>query len=303
MKQKLFGWLTFVTLAATLSLSLVPMTTTALEANLTWQLAQKPYFQVPFALPHETLAAAVESFFDFLQEPDSVKLHMQQKISPLHRRGDLGFVHRESSDATRLFNDSKDYFHYHPLLLSVYADFLQEHPQVAIFLAQADLIWQEVYRTAYDLLQAFEGDFPGICDRVLATDCPHIVLRFLRYEIQEAGQYLAKPHFDAGAFTLALAESYPGLRIGTCPQDLALVEHHDGKAIFMLSSNFRKVWDTDAFLPGWHDVVQVDPTALGQTVTRWAVVAFLDAKDVQAQPRSETHRWTTTDDCPTCDCH
>ncbi len=303
MLPRLLGMLTFACVITSSLTGLEPMTPSSIQTDFSAQFAQKAYFQVPFPLSHDVLTGAIEAFFDFLEAPNDVKMHMQQKISPLHRRGDLGFVHRESSDPSRLFNDSKDYFHYHPMLLTVYADFLQEHPQIADFLAQADVIWHEVYRTAYEVLQSFEVDFPGICDRVFATDYPHIVLRFLRYEIQDAGKYLAKPHFDAGAFTLALAESYPGLRIGTCPQDLTIVEHHDGQAIFMLSSNFRKVWDTDLFLPGWHDVVQVDPAAIGQSVTRWAIVAFLDAAEVEAQPRSETHRWTTTEDCPTCDCH
>jgi hypothetical protein len=116
-------------------------------------------------------------------------------------------------------------------------------------------------------------------------------LRFLRYSWSKSGKYLAKPHFDAGSFTLAIAESEPGLRIGSCPENLQLVAHKEKEAIFMLSSNFKKLMDTDQLSPGWHDVIQLNETIIGKPYARWAIVAFIDGHDVEALPRSETHKW------------
>jgi hypothetical protein len=63
------------------------------------------------------------------------------------------------------------------------------------------------------------------------------------------------------------------------------------QAIFMLSSNFKKVMDTDKFKPGWHDVIQLDKTLIGQPFARYAIVAFIEADGVDALSRDETHKW------------
>jgi isopenicillin N synthase-like dioxygenase len=124
----------------------------------------------------------------------------------------------------------------------------------------------------------FEPQFPGICGKICDHENTHLLLRFLKYEWQSAGKYLAKPHFDAGSFTLAIAEDSSGLRIGSCPDNLKLVDHKEGHAIFMLSSNFQKVMNTNQLSAGWHDVIQLDETLIGKPFSRWAVVAFIDAQ-------------------------
>ena len=162
---------------------------------------------------------------------------------------------------------------------------------MADFVFKAKPIWDLVYKTVQSILCSFEKEYPGIVDRVFATEHPHILLRFLKYEWQESGKYLAKPHFDAGSCTLAIAESCAGLRIGSCPEDLKLIEHHDQHAIFMLSSNFKQLLDAHDLKAGWHDVVQLDKSCIGKPFARWAIVAFIDAHGVKAMPRTETHKW------------
>jgi hypothetical protein len=76
---------------------------------------------------------------------------------------------------------------------------------------KAKPIWEATYQTVKKVLSTFEKDFPGLVNKVLKTEDPHVLLRFLRYDWQNSGNYLAKPHFDAGSFTLAIAESGPGL--------------------------------------------------------------------------------------------
>ena len=252
-------------------------------------LAEKSYATVPFPIERPTIESAVEAFFKFLEEPDSVKEHIQFSISPLHRRGDVGYVHRDASD--HIYNDDKEFFHFNPALFERYGDFLDEHPVVMDFMMKAKPIWEAAYQTAKDILQTFEPDFPGICDKVFDTKDVHVQLRFLKYDWKESGEFLAKPHYDAGSFTLAIAESSPGLRIGSCPENLTPVEHQSGTAIFMLSSNYQKVMTTDKFSPGWHDVIQVDKSKIGKPYARWAVVTFIDAHGVEALSRTETHKW------------
>ncbi|MCP4922940.1 MAG: hypothetical protein GY915_02775 [bacterium] len=116
-------------------------------------------------------------------------------------------------------------------------------------------------------------------------------LRFLRYDWQSSGKFLAKPHYDAGSFTLAIAESGPGLRIGAGPATLQSVEHKPEEAIFMLSSNFKKVIESSGLSAGWHDVIQLDETSLGNPSSRWAVVAFIEGHSLEALDRIETHKW------------
>jgi hypothetical protein len=201
----------------------------------------------------------------------------------------VGYKHRDPSD--HIYNDSKEFFHFHPALFEKYPEFLEAHPVVSNFVRQAKPIWEAAYQTVSDILSVFEPTFPGIHARIFDTDMVHVQLRFLKYDWQNSGALLAKPHYDAGSCTLAVAESCPGLRIGSSPENLRHVDHQPGNAIFMLSSNFKKMMDTDEFCPGWHDVIQVDKTLIGKPFARWAVVAFIEAHGVEALPRTETHKW------------
>lgn len=247
------------------------------------------YAQVPFPLSGKEIDNAMEAFFTFLQEPDAVKSHLCLDIAPKHRRGDVGYQKRDPAD--HIYNDSKEFFHYHPALLNEYETFIRGNKALKEFMIQADSVWKAAYQVVHNILEEIEPSFPGSLAKVFDTDMPHFLLRFLKYEWQESGKYLAKPHFDAGSFTLAIAESCPGLRIGSHPEDLKLVKHHEGQGIFMLSSNFQKILPSNDLYPGWHDVIQLDETKIGKPFARWALVAFIDAYDVEALPRTETHKW------------
>jgi hypothetical protein len=59
----------------------------------------------------------------------------------------------------------------------------------------------------------------------------------------------------------------------------------------MLASNVEKMMNTTELSPGWHDVIQLDKTLIGKPYARWAIVAFIEAHNVEALPRSETHKW------------
>lgn len=253
------------------------------------QLQAQYYASIPFALDTVSLHEAIESFFKFLEEPDHIKNHIDFTVSPLHRRGDVGFKHRDPND--HMYNDSKDFFHFHPAIFEKYADFLQQHFVVHDFMLKAKLIWDVVYKTMANILNFFEPQYPGISSKIFNTKYPHILLRFLKYNWEKSSKYLAKPHFDAGSFTLAIAESCRGLRIGSNPENLQLVEHSPNNAIFMISSNYKKIMDNEDLCPGWHDVIQLDESYIGKPYARWALVAFIEADGVEALSRSETRKW------------
>jgi hypothetical protein len=248
------------------------------------------YVDIPFGFTKKEAEEVIAAFFAYLQLPDVVKNHIQGTIAPQHRRGDLGYKHRDPNE--HIYNDSKDFFHYHPAIAERYSDFLSQHVVVADFMHKAHLLWERVEDTVKKVLRILDLSFPGVYSRVFETPHPHLLLRFLRYHWHSSGEYLAKPHFDAGSFTLAIAESCPGLRIGSCPENLELVKHQSDRAIFMLSSNFQKIMPTNQLSAGWHDVVQLDPSLVGKPFARWAIVAFIEGHGIEALSRSETHKWT-----------
>lgn len=253
------------------------------------ELYYKPYITIPFETKKGLITESIKSFFDFINLPDTIKNHIDLRIFPMHRRGEIGFKHRDPEGG--IYNDSKDYFHYHPIIEQNYSDFIDKNTVVKRFIKNASLIWEQVYETVHDVLSNFERDYPNILSKVFDTDVPHIVVRFLSYKYKISEMYLAKPHFDAGSFTLAIAESNPGLRIGTNPDDLELVAHKDNSAIFMISSNIKKIINDDLLKPAWHDVVQLDKSAIGQDFSRWAIVAFIDGYNVESLPQTETHKF------------
>jgi isopenicillin N synthase-like dioxygenase len=252
-------------------------------------LQEKFYVTVPFSLGDASIEEAVQAFFKFLEEPDEVKNHIDLKIAPHHRRGDLGLKHRNPQENGE--GDSKDYFHFHPHILDKYKDFLDSHPVVKDFMLKANPLWNQVHKTISHLLKTLEPTCPGVHERVFGGEEVHIVLRFLKYNWKKSGKYLARPHYDAGSFTLALAESGPGLRMGSHPGNLKPVVSEEGKAIFFLGGNFQKVLNVDHLSAGWHDVIQLDDSLIGSPFARWAIVAFIDGHGVQALSQSETHKW------------
>jgi len=259
------------------------------EELLFTTLKEKPYLQVSFPIPRSQLENAITAFLKFLELPAPLKEHIDLKIAPMHRRGDIGFKHRDPIDDP--YNDSKEFFHFHPLILEKYENFLNENPVAKDFIMKAKPIWDATYEVVHHIMRLIDQRHSGVRAKIFDTDEVHILLRFLKYNWNVSGKYLAKPHFDAGSFTLAITESCPGLRIGKGPDDLKVIDHKEDHAIFMVSSNFKKLLDTDEFSPGWHDVIQLDETQIGKPYARWAIVAFIEGDNVEALPRSETHKW------------
>jgi isopenicillin N synthase-like dioxygenase len=119
---------------------------------------------------------------------------------------------------------------------------------------------------------------------VFDTEEPHIVLRLVYYQAHPQQEILARPHFDAGSFTLAIAESAPGLRIGSKQENLELVPYDKNGMIFMLGANCGRMVPHEKLLPSWHDVIRLD-----NLTTRWELVAFIDGHSVESPSLHDTH--------------
>ena len=252
-------------------------------------LKQNHYVNVPFPMDRSMIEEAVQAFFKFLEEPEDVKAHINYSIAPRNRRGEVGYRYRDPAD--HIYNDSKEFFHYHPSMFKKHPAFIMSNPVVNDFLTKAQPIWEMTSQIVGQILKALEPEFPGFQSKVFdGNEEIFIMLRFLKYEWTASNKYLAKPHFDAGSCTLAIAESTHGLRIGSGPDDMKLVEHKPENAVFMLASNFNTVMNTEKLSPAWHDVIQLNENMIGKPYARWAVVAFIEAQGVEALPRSETHK-------------
>lgn len=62
------------------------------------QLIQRPYVQVPFFIEPRVLQQAVDAFFRVLDDPDSIKKHIDFTIAPEHPRGDVGYKHQDAGE-------------------------------------------------------------------------------------------------------------------------------------------------------------------------------------------------------------
>lgn len=248
------------------------------------------YAPVPFKYDHAFCTQAMDTFFDFLTLPEAQKMQFQGKLSETHRRSGLGLTYRKKTKGTD-YSDQKCFFHYHPVLWRRHKRVVDQNPTTKRFFTKADALWHEAYARLKCALSQLESRHPGITDQILNTKTPHLVLRFLRYDVRTPGKLLAKPHYDAGAMTFAIAESKPGLRMGSTPQNLTLVTHKDKQALFFLGANFAQLTDTKTLKPGWHDVIQVGARPKNNQYERWAIVAFIDGHSTTGAPEALTHKW------------
>ena len=244
---------------------------------------------ISFPISRNEIEKAVDSFIDFLAEPKIIKEQIRFRVYHLHRRGDVGYTHRDPDDS--IYNDSKDYFHYHDAIIDRYPELLAQNEVVRKFVERASPIWQAAKVAGEAVISQLSERYPHLWAHFFEGAVPHVILRFIRYNWQESKQNLAKPQFDAGSCTLAIAESAQGLRIGRDEASLRLVKNKPHEAIFFLSSNFNRVVNDEMFYPAWHDVIQLNEEYVGKPYARWAVVCFFEAQGMTAISREMTHTW------------
>jgi len=118
--------------------------------SITGQLKKSAYALVPFHLSRDEIDAAIASFLNFLKLPSEIRSTIDFKLKPSHRRGDIGYKVRKEAD--HLYNDEKEFFHFHPEIFSRYPGFIASHPAVADFLDHAHNVWKLVEKTVLDVL-------------------------------------------------------------------------------------------------------------------------------------------------------
>ena len=244
------------------------------------EIATKHFASVPFSLSHQDLSAAAEAYMRFLTLPDSVKQSFSLKAGVEHNFGIIGYKDRRQEEG----RDRKEFFHYHPHLEL----YFETHPHRALSEVQ------EFFKAAREVDRAAAGALRGVLEE-LSNEFPHLIeeyfpsgqrrtlLRFLKYDVAGTGAHLAQGHYDSGGCTLALAESAPGLRLGTCAEDLQPVVHQDHTALFMPALRLHTVTD-ERFHPVWHDVVQASADTYSDTTARWAIVFFADGASQKTRP-------------------
>lgn len=259
--------------------------------ELAAEIGRRHIVEVPFPLSHSNLAEAAESFLHFLTLPQETKNTFTPQHPPARSYGVPGYrLRRRGVDEAR---DNKEFFHYHP----AYEEHLKKIgassiPEAASFLLHAREINAAATATLKSIIEILEPQFPGLLKEYFSDDgaeADNTILRFLKYDPEGEGSFLAAAHYDVGGCTLALAESAPGLRVGLGPDTLYPIVHRSGAAFFMPALDLAEMTD-QRFKPVWHDVVQLSDDVHSATTARWAIVFFANAFSRKERPSMEKSR-------------
>lgn len=247
---------------------------------------ERSYATLPCLLSYADLSRAAEAFFAFLELSPQQKGQYVARVAQDDPESNIGYV-RKCREGTC---DEKEYVHYNRYAPEVFEGFVQQDgTRAQEFFKRAGEVYEVAERMAIEILRQAEERFPGVYERFVPHDqYPHFYLRFLKYDVQGKGEFLADGHYDQGALTLALAESAPGLRIGRDEASLEEVTHHDGEALVMPGLQLSHIFSAD-FHPAWHDVVQKSEDTYNTETARWAIVFFVDPVDKAESTWEDRH--------------
>lgn len=234
--------------------------------------ALKGYHEVPFSIQDGAIQAAVDAFFDFLKLSDETKRRFGYNLrfnenDPNDRGSDLGYHFRQKEMGSRY--DDKEYIHYnhHATERLRTSD---APPELVELLDRLDVVFAAAVAAARPVAEQI-NTYTG--QPLADVDCPLTCLRIIKYDRGQPGEFLAKGHYDRCTFSLAIAESAPGLRIGTNPEALHEVEHTNGQAL-LFPSLFLEDKTGGEFRASWHDVIQKSEDAYRPDASRWSIVFF-----------------------------
>ncbi|MBY0110855.1 hypothetical protein K2Y00_02520 [Patescibacteria group bacterium] len=260
-------------------------------SELLRELQERAHTARPFPLSREELSGAAGKFFEFLTLPQETKNSLFFIRNPNDPRGsDVGYMRTQGEkDEEYGHYDYKEFFHYHPEFSVQFADAITREPKLKALTDAAHTIFTHAEESVRSVLQELEVTYPGLYASFVDPERPlDRALRFLKYDAQGKGKFLARAHYDRGGCTLALAESAPGLRIGTNDATLTEIVHKDQTAIFMPGFHFPDL--TAGEIPAaWHDVIQASEDTVSDDAARWAIVYFVHAYDRKAPTSEQVH--------------
>jgi isopenicillin N synthase-like dioxygenase len=244
------------------------------------------YVPIDFPLRKEDFEAAINVFMRFLDLPMDVKKPLYFKIDPEDRGTEVGYK-RYLRDTGQ--TDNREYVHYHPAAETGFADVRQDIVELDMMLNAMKKVYGLAKSELQKVMREFDTQYPAIYNQYFPQDKQErLYLRFLKYDRAMPGDFLAKGHYDRGGCTLALAESAPGLHIGTDTEDMQPVYHKEGQALFFPGIRFPELTSND-FIPSWHAVIQKSEDVYSDTVARWAIVLFADPQEMSKVTYEEAH--------------
>lgn len=259
-----------------------------LYARISQEIAENYFARVVSPISRLELEEAADYFINhFLELPEEEKESLFAHIPNGGRGTDLGYV-RRTRDRDR--EDDKQFFHYNPIIREALAPQLKLHiPQVDQFLKYADHIYQASSIRIDEIMRALDIKHLGIRDKFFKDQLSsNNVLRFLAYDKKDEGAFLAKGHYDRGAYTLALGESATGLRMGKTKDFVKPVDHQEDSALFFKARQVVAGIE-DGFHPAWHDVIQKENETYSEEIARWAIVCFIEPLKISMVTWEETH--------------
>lgn len=249
---------------------------------------EKRYAMVDFGIPGYQLKNAADAFISFLDIPEHLLFDMflwHPNVPHDSENGEIGYVRRKKRNG---YYDNKRLIHYSPLLEDKTACI--QDGRVDPFLRYARQIYQESCTTLDRILSALSLKYPSIRDKFYDNSVhPRFFLRFVAYDPETKGGYIATNHIDSGGITIAIAESTPGLRIGSKDGPKTMIDHHDGKVIFMPGCTFNDATEEEFLPQAWHDVIQTNSELCSNGIARWAIVFFADLAMQGAIPLTRAH--------------
>jgi len=250
------------------------MTRSQLLDKIEKEISSQNYASLPFSVSREELEKAASNFLEFLDLPDETKTAFFRKVVPTDTGSTVGYVKRNQANRDA---DTKEYVHYNEYFDEYFSELLNTDPTIENFVNSARHIYNEAKKLFTSITDTFETQIPGFTDKFFSKDMlPRFYLRFLKYGTQGKNGIIAQGHYDRGALTLALAESQPGLRIGT-QKSLTEIVHEEKQAILFPGKAIENI--LPHMQPAWHDVIQKNDKEYRPGVTRWAIVFFADAID------------------------
>lgn len=259
-----------------------------LYKRISKELAEDSFTRVTSPVTRGELEETAENFINgFLKLPLEEKETFYCHVANGGRGTDMGYVRRTREMDNE---DDKQYFHYHPRIRQALAPQLKLHiPEVDTLLEKADHIYQATSKSIGEVMRALDSKNPGIYNKFFSDGREsNFVLRILGYDRKSEGQFLAAGHYDRGAYTIALGENAPGLRMGKNKDHVSFVEHTEGYSLFFKARQVVSGIE-DGFHPAWHDVIQKENETYSGEIARWAIVCFIEPLEISMVTWEQTH--------------